>query len=51
MLEFNINLTKNHYTNFSSMPICLPIKILKNTNENTDLHDYMITVNNFLHIG
>ena len=34
ILEFNINLTKNHYTNFSSMIIGLLIKILKNTNEN-----------------
>ena len=27
ILEFNINLTKNHYINFSSILICLPIKI------------------------
>ena len=47
ILEFNINLAKNHYTNFSSTLICLPVKILKNTNENANLHDDMITVNNF----
>ena len=31
ILEFNINLTKNHYINFSSILICLPIKIKKIT--------------------
>lgn len=29
VLEFNVNLLKNHYTNFSSILLCLPIKILK----------------------
>ena len=29
VLEFNVNLIKNHYTNFSSILLCLPIKILK----------------------
>ena len=29
ILEFNINLTKNRYTNFSSMLLCLHIKIKK----------------------
>lgn len=44
ILEFNINLTKNQYTNFSSMLLCLHIKIKKNTNANTDLHDDLITL-------
>ena len=33
ILEFNIELTKNHYMNFSNMVLCLPITFRKNSNK------------------
>ena len=47
ILEFNIELTKNHYMNFSNMVLCLPITFRKNSNKAHAIDDDMIPVNNF----
>ena len=47
MLEFNIELTANHYINFSNMVLCLPITFRKRTNKATAIDATMIPVNNF----
>lgn len=47
ILEFCINLTKNHYTNFTIMLLCLPITIRKKSNVAEALDGDMIIVNNF----
>ena len=40
-------LTENYYANPNSIHICFPIKITKKSNETQDIHDDLITVNNF----
>ena len=47
ILEFQIILTNNYYTNPNSMDICFPIKIKKETNEDADIEDDLTTINNF----
>ena len=47
MMEFTIELTANHYVNFSNMVLCLPITFRKRTNKQTPIDDDMIPVNNF----
>ena len=47
LLEFNIELTKNHYMNFSNMVICLPVVFRKVTNKAQAIDTDMIPVNNF----
>ena len=47
ILEFNIELTKNHYMNFANLVICLPIVFRKATNRAPAINADMITVNNF----
>ena len=47
ILEFSIELTKNHYMNFSNMILCLPITFRKSTNRAQAIDGDMITVNNF----
>ena len=47
ILEFNIELTKNHYTNFSNMVLCLLITFKKNSNKAQAIDADMIPVNNF----
>ena len=47
MMEFTIELTANHYVNFSSMVLCLPITFRRRTNKQTPIDDNMIPVNNF----
>lgn len=37
MLEFNIQLTKHHYINFSTLIVCLPIKIISKSNNANDI--------------
>ena len=27
VIEFNVQLTANHYTNFQNLPLCFPVKI------------------------
>ena len=47
ILEFNIELTKSHYKNFSNMVLCLPIIFRKNSNKAQAIDADMILVNNF----
>ena len=47
ILEFSIELTKNHYMNFSNMVLCLPITFRKSTNKAQAIDGDMITVNDF----
>ena len=47
MMEFTIELTANHYVNFSNMVLCLPITFRRRTNKQTPIDDNMIPVNNF----
>ena len=47
ILELNIVLWANHYTNYSSMHVCLPIKIKAKTNNNNDVLEDTIVVNIF----
>ena len=47
MMEFTIELTANHYVNFSNMVLCLPVTFRKRTNKTTPIDDDMILVNNF----
>ena len=46
-LEFNIQLNANHYTNFNSINIGLPIKIISKTNNANDIAVGTIPVNAF----
>lgn len=48
-LEFKIKLQSNHYTNWNSVHICLPIQIKKSTNEANDIDAAMIQ--QFMPIG
>ena len=48
MLEFVIELTANHYLNFSNIVLCLPIAFRKTTNKAQPTDDDMIPVNNFI---
>ena len=45
-LEFNLEVVNNHYINFSTMVLCLPIAFRKK-NKDTALAATMIPVNNF----
>ena len=47
-LEFNIKLPANHYMNWNSVHICLPIQIRNSTTEAADKDAAMITVNKLL---
>ena len=47
MLEFNILLVSNTYTNCSSLMIVLPVQIKKRTSTAQNIDATMITVNNF----
>ena len=46
-LEFNLEVVNNHYINFSTMVLCLPIAFRKKTNKETAIVATMIPVNNF----
>ena len=46
-LEFVLDLTRNTYTNYSTMEVCVPIKFTKKTNKAQAIDDEMIPVNNF----
>ena len=48
-LEFKIKLQSNHYTNWNSVHICLPIQIKKSANEANDIDAAMIQ--QFMPIG
>ena len=47
MLEFVIDITANHYINFSTLVLCLPVAFRKRTNKANAIHATMIPVNNF----
>ena len=47
MLEFVIDITANHYINFSTLVLCLPITFRKRTNKAQPIDATMIPVNNF----
>ena len=47
MLEFVIELTANHYLNFSNIILCLPIAFRKTSNKPQAIDGDMIPVNNF----
>ena len=47
MLEFVIELTANHYLNFSNIVLCLPITFRKTTDKTATIDGDMIPVNNF----
>ena len=40
-------MTDNYYVNPSNIHICFPIKILKKSNNSSNIDDHLITVNNF----
>ena len=46
-LEFNLEVVNNHYINFSTMVLCLPIAFRKKTNKETAIAATMIPANNF----
>lgn len=46
-LDFQIMLTDNYYVNPNSIHLCLPMKILKSSNEASDINTDLRTVNNF----
>ena len=46
-LEFVLDLTTSTYTNYSTMEVCVPLKITKKANKNQAIDDEMMTVNNF----
>ena len=46
-LEFVLDLTANTYSNYSSMEICLPLKLTKKSNKALQMDAQMMTVNNF----
>ena len=46
-LEFSLEVVNNHYINFSTMVLCLPIAFRKKTNKEAAIAATMIPVNNF----
>ena len=50
-LKFILDLTANTYSNFSTMEICLPLKVTKKSNKAIQMEAQMITLNIFLDIG
>ena len=48
LLEFNIELNKNHYMNFSNMAACLPVVFRKVINKAQAIDADMIPANNFV---
>ena len=47
MLEFVIELTTNHYLNFSNIILCLPVTFRKPLDKAAAIDDDIIPVNNF----
>ena len=47
-LDFTIKLAPNTYTNYATMEIVLPIKLMKKSNKSTNIDGNLIPVNNFL---
>lgn len=47
VIEFNIHLTKGHYTNFQNVHFCFPLKFKSAANNKNNLDTTTVTVNNF----
>ena len=47
VIEFNVQLTANHYSNFQNVHLCFPMKIKSAADNNNDIAADVITVNNF----
>ena len=47
VIEFNVQLTANHYTNFQNVHLCFPIKIKLAADNDNDIAAGVLTVNNF----
>ena len=47
VIEFNVQLTANHYINFQKVHLCFPIKIKLAADNDKDITADVITVNNF----
>ena len=47
VIEFNIQLTKGHYTNFQDVHLCFPLKFKSAANNNNNLDATTVAVNNF----
>ena len=45
VIEFNVQLTANHYTNFQNVHLCFPIKIKSAADNDNDIAAGVITVN------
>ena len=47
VINFNVQLTKGHYTNFQNVHLCFPLKIKPAVDNENDITAGVITVNNF----
>ena len=47
VIEFNVQLTKGHYTNFQNVHLCFPLKFKSSANNGNNLAANAVTVNNF----
>lgn len=47
VIEFNVQLIPNHYTNFENVHLCFPIKIKSAVDNDNDITSGVIPVNNF----
>ena len=47
VIEFNVQLIANHYTNFQNVHLCFPIKIKSAVNNDNDTRAGVTLVNNF----
>ena len=51
VIEFNFQLTRNHYSNFQNEHLCFPMKIKSPADNNNDITPGVIAVNNsFAHL-
>ena len=47
VIEFNVQLTKGHYTNFQNVHLCFLLKFKSAADNNNNLAATIVTVNNF----
>ena len=47
VIEFNVQLTKGHYTKFQNVHLCFPLKFKSSANNGNNLAANTVTVNNF----
>ena len=48
VVEFNVQLTKGHYTDFQNVHLCFPLKFKSAADNDNNLDAATITVNNFI---